>query len=208
MFRPVALLIVLAVLSGCAAISAVGSATEPLDAYEIRSAGDLPRASGGPVARDLIVEVPTTNGALNTERILIRPTPLEVQYLPGARWSETLPLMVQTVFVRSLQDTGGVRFVGRRPIGLGGDFALLTEVTDFHATVAPDGATVTTRIRIVASMVRESDAQVVASRVFQVDSVAASSETIDVVQALDQSMARLMPDFVRWALGAIGARVS
>jgi cholesterol transport system auxiliary component len=208
MLRPAALLIVLAVLSGCSAISAVGSATEPLDAYEIRSAGDLPRASGGPVARDLIVEVPTTNGALNTERILIRPTPLEVQYLPGARWSETLPLMVQTVFVRSLQDTGGVRFVGRRPIGLGGDFALLTEITDFEAVIGPDGQTVTTRIRIAASMVREADAQVLASRVFEVSAVSPSTETIDIVRTLDQSMARLLPDFTSWAMRAAGARVS
>jgi len=208
MFRPAALVIALAALSGCSAISAVGSATTPLDAYEVRSTGDLPRAAGGPVSRDLIVEEPTASGALNTERILIRPSPLEAQYLPDARWTDTVPIMVQTLMVRSLQQTGGVRFVGRRPIGLGGDFALLTEVTDFQAAVAPDGTTVTTRIRIVATMVRESDAQVVASRVFQIDSVAPSTETIDIVQALDQSMGRLLPDFVSWAMAAVGARVS
>jgi cholesterol transport system auxiliary component len=208
MFRPAALVIALAVLSGCSAISAVGSATTPLDAYEIRSPGDLPRASGGPVARDLIVEVPTTNGALNTERILIRPTPLEASYLPGARWTDTVPLMIQTVLVRSLQDTGGARFVGRRPIGLGGDFAILTEITDFQADIGPDGQTVTTRIRIAASMVREEDAQVVASRVFEVNAVAPSTETIDIVATLNASMARLLPDFVSWAMRAAGARVS
>jgi len=208
MIRPLALLAALSLLGACSTISALGSATAPLDAYEVRSTGDLPRAAGGPVSRDLIVEEPTASGALNTDRILIRPSPLEAQYLPGARWTDTVPVMVQTLMVRSLQQTGGVRFVGRRPIGLGGDFALLTEVTDFQATVAPDGTSVTTRIRIVASMVRESDAQVVASRVFQVDAVAPSTETIDVVQALDQSMARLLPDFVSWAMAAVGARVS
>jgi cholesterol transport system auxiliary component len=208
MIRSLALLAALSFLGACSAISALGTATAPLDAYEVRSTGDLPRAAGGPVSRDLIVEEPTAGGALDTDRILIRPTPLQAQYLPGARWTDTVPVMVQTLMVRGLQETGAVRFVGRRPIGLGGDFALLTEITDFHATVAPDGATVTTRIRFVANMVRESDAQVVASRVFQVDAVAPSTETIDIVQALDQSMARLMPDFVRWATAAIGARVS
>lgn len=208
MLRPAALVIALAFLSGCSAISAVGSATQPLDAYEVVSTGDLPRAAGGPVSRDLIVEVPTTNGALNTERILIRPTPLEVRYLPDARWTEALPLMVQTLFVRSLQQTGGVRFVGRRPIGLGGDFAILTEITEFEAAIAPDGQTVTTRIRFVATIVREADAQVVASRVFEVDGVAPSTQTIDVVTTLDQSMARIMPGFVSWAMGVTGARVS
>lgn len=208
MIRPIALLTALTLLGACSAISALGTATAPLDAYEVRSTGDLPRAGSRPVSRDLIVEEPTASGALNTDRILIRPGPLEAQYLPGARWTDTVPVMVQTLLVRGLQESGGVRFVGRRPIGLGGDFALLTEITDFQATVAPDGTSVTTRIRIVANMVRESDAQVVASRVFQVDATAPSTETIDVVQALDQSMARLMPDFVSWAMAAVGARVS
>lgn len=208
MLRPAALLIALALLSGCSAISAVGSATTPLDAYDISVPANLPRAGGGPVSRDIIVEVPTTGGALNTERILIRPTPLEAQYLPGARWTDTLPVMLQTVFVRSLQQTGGARFVGRRPIGLGGDFAILTEITDFQAAIGPDGSTVTTRVRFAATIVREADAQVVASRVFEVDGVAPSTATLDVVTTLDRSMASLMPDFVTWVMGVAGARVS
>jgi cholesterol transport system auxiliary component len=98
--------------------------------------------------------------------------------------------------------------VGRRPIGLGGDFAILTEITDFQAAVGPDGSSVTTRVRFAATIVREADAQVVASRVFEVDGVAPSTATLDVVTTLDRSMARLMPDFVTWVMGVAGARVS
>ena len=70
--------------------------------------------------RDVIIELPTTSGALATDRIMIRPNRLQAQYLPESRWSEPAPVMVQTLMLRAVEATGAVRYVGREPLGVSG----------------------------------------------------------------------------------------
>lgn len=195
----------LSLLSGCGALSAIGDATTPLDAFELRAPA-LPQA-GRSLARALSIEPPTTSGALDIDRILIKPNALQSLYLPGARWSDETPLMYQTVMLRAFEDTGALSYVGRRPLGGTGDFALISEITDFQAELGADGESVSTRIRLVARMVRETDARVLSRRSFQAVAPAASSETLDVVQAFNIASDVVLNDLVRWGLDVIGLRL-
>ncbi|WP_071798438.1 ABC-type transport auxiliary lipoprotein family protein [Natronohydrobacter thiooxidans] len=195
----------LSLLSGCGALSAISDATTPLDAYELR-APDLPQA-GRSLARSLSIEPPTTSGALDIDRILIKPNALQSLYLPGARWSDKAPLMYQTVILRAFEDTGALAYVGRRPLGGTGDFALISEITDFQAELSADGNSVSTRIRLVARMVREADARVLSRRSFQAVAPAASTEALDVVQAFNIASDAVLNDLVRWGLEVIGLRL-
>jgi len=193
-----------AALSGCSALSALSGATAELDVYELRA------PAGGPVAarpldRHLIVEVPTTAGALDTDRIMIRPNALQAQYLPDARWGEPVPVMVQTLMLRSFENTQGLRYVGRRPVGPGGDYALITEISDFQAEVAGEGASI--RLRLTARLVREADARIVASRTFSPGAEAAGTDTIVVVEAFDRAVAGLMRDVTGWVMASLGVRL-
>lgn len=195
-------------LGGCAAVSAIGGAATPLDAFDLRlPPGTGPRAAGGPLARALIVELPEVTGALDTDRILIRPTPLQAQYLPAARWAEPAADMMQTLLVRTLEDSGALRYVGRQPLGASGDFALVASLTDFQAELGAGGA-VLVRIRLSARLVREEDISVLASRVFEAVQPAPSTEAQPLVEAFNAAAARLVPEVSVWALRAIGARLA
>lgn len=196
-------LLALPLLPGCSALGALSDAATPLDAYELRPPADLPVATRT-LARDLIIEVPTAGGALMTDRILIRPNPLQAQYLPGAGWTDEAPLMVQTLILRSFEATGALRYVGRRPLGPGGDFALVSELTNLQADLAADGAVVT-RMGLTARLVREATAGVIAIRRFNATQPAPSTQTMDVVMALDLAGAVVMRDLVRWTLSTLGA---
>lgn len=192
-------------LSGCGALSAIGDATTPLDAYELR-APVLPQA-GRMLPRALSIETPTSSGALETDRILIKPNAVQSLYLPGARWSDQAPAMFQTVMLRAFEDTGALSYVGRRPLGGSGDFALISEITDFQAELSEDGRSALTRIRLTARMVRESDARVMARRSFQALSPATSTETLDIVQGFNIASDQVLGDMVRWGLEVIGLRL-
>ncbi|MES2551162.1 MAG: hypothetical protein V4630_15940, partial [Pseudomonadota bacterium] len=90
-----ALVIARAPLSGCGAISSISKSGAELDSYTLtpaRSAGS-PRGGTG----HLIVELPSSAGALATDRILIKPVPYQAQYLPEGRWSEPAPALLQTL---------------------------------------------------------------------------------------------------------------
>ena len=187
----------LAVLSGCAAISAVSDAATPLEVYELRAPESIAQ-SRRMAPRDVIVEIPTTSGALATDRIMIRPNALQAQYLPDVRWSEPTPVMIQTLMLRSIEATGAVRYVGRKPLGVSGDFAIVTEVIDFQADVVPGADTANVQITLLVRIVREQDASIVASRRFSGTAVASTTETPVVIDAFSAASDQVFEAFARW----------
>ncbi len=205
--RPVLALALLALplLGGCAALSVLDGAAQPLAVYELRSP-DGAAAHRGTLPLDVIVETPETSGALATDRIMIRPDPLQAQYLPGARWSDPAPEMLQTLMLRSLADTGALRYVGRRPLAANGDFAVLTELIDFHAEAPADAAGAVVRLRIIVRLVREEDARIVATRSFSASAAAPSTETGAVVEAFDRAATELLAGFRSWVIDSLAAR--
>jgi len=131
LMRPVLVMMAALMLGGCAAITSISDATRPLEAYELRAPSD-PLGVQGSLQRHLVIETPVASGALDTDRIMIRPGPLQTAYLPGARWVDTAPVMMQTILVRSLNDTNALRYVGRRPLSGSADYVLISELTDFR----------------------------------------------------------------------------
>lgn len=194
-------------LAGCSALSTLTDATTPLEAFELRVPADMPQVRSS-VRRDLVIETPAAGGALDTDRIMIRPGPLQAQYLPGARWTDTAPVMLQNLMLRAFEDTNALRYVGRRPLGGTGDYVLISELTDFQAELDATGQGVTTRLRMTVRLVREADASIIGSRTIQTVAQAASTDTLAVVQSFDQATGAALQDLTGWALGLIGLRVT
>lgn len=196
--KPVLSLLAMLMLSGCAALGALNKT--PLDAYELR--GNLPpdrpaQASGV----QLVVEPPVVGESLKTDRILIRPSRLQAQYLPDGRWTEAPSEMLRTALVRELGATGRYGYVGREPLGGAGDHALLTEITDFNPELRADGRVVT-HLRVSARLVREMDIRDTRSRVFEVSRPAKSTATPDLIVAMDAAMSEIVAAIVGW-VGAL-----
>lgn len=206
--KHIALFAMIPLLTGCATLGALGDVSTPLAVYDLRAPEGAPVTQGGPLARDVVVELPTTSGVLETDRILIRPDALQAQYLPEARWGDETPVMLQTLMVRSLENTGGLRYVGRRPLAGSGDYAIVTELVDFHAELAPDGISAIVSIRMTSRLIRESDASVVASRNFSAEAIAASTETPALIDAFDRGSDLLLIDFADWTMTTLGRRLS
>lgn len=192
-------------LSSCGTLSAIGDATTPLDVLVLEPPDDLPVRQGRPLARDIVIEEPTAGGALATDRIMIQPGALQAQYLPGVRWSDPAPVMVQTLMLRALDATGAFQYVGRRPLGSGGDFAIVTEIVDFQAELAPDGETAEVAVRLISRIVRESTADVVATRSFASRAAADSLEDLALAEAFDAATDRVISEFAVWTLSTLGA---
>ncbi|MDW4549267.1 ABC-type transport auxiliary lipoprotein family protein [Defluviimonas sp. D31] len=190
-------------LGGCAALGALGQAAEPQDAFQIQAPAEGPVARA-PRAEDLIVEIPAASGAIDTDRILIRPQATQVQYLSDARWIEPAPLMIQSALVEGLERSGGFRFVGRKPLGASGDVALVSNLVDFHAAIAPDTPGATVAVRLAVRLVREEDAAVISSRTFAAGATAPDTSTPALVDAYDRATSRVIGEAVSWVLNQRG----
>jgi len=206
--RPAILASFIALLAGCSTLGALGSASTPLDVYDLRAPENAPVVQGSRLSRDVIVELPTTSGVLETDRILIRPDALQAQYLPDVRWGDEVPVMVQTLMLRALENTGGLRYVGRRPLGGSGDYAIVSDIVDFQAETIEDREGATVRLRVTSRIVREDDVRIIATRSFTASALSPTDRTEDIVGAFDAASDQLLLDFADWVMGTLGRRLT
>ncbi|KGJ07525.1 hypothetical protein EQ718_08045 [Paracoccus versutus] len=196
-----ALLVLTLTLPGCAALRALEGEPDR-DVFELRPPSDVPRSCGRGRLAELVIEPPKARGTLDTDRIMIRPNQLQTQYLPDARWGDTVPVTLQTLLVRGFAVYDAFTHVGRAPLGAAGDYALISEINDFNAEVAGQGAVI--KLSVDAQMVREMDARVVSRGHFTATAQAATTKTADLIPAFDAAGQQLVAQMTDWGLNAVG----
>lgn len=192
-------------LTGCTGIDTLNRAAQPNDLYALTPkstfSANLPR-----ISRQIVVEEPTATAAVDTNQIVVQPTPLQVQYLPGARWVDRAPLIVQALLIESFENSGRVAAVGRSSVALRADYVVVTDVREFQAFV-PQDAAADGALRVVVGLnlkiVSEEDDLIIASRSFE-EVVAASSDSAgDLALAFDEALGDVMRDAVEWSIRRI-----
>ncbi len=197
---PTALLIVtIATLPGCGALSALQGEPER-DLFELRApvALSCPRSRIG----ELVIEPPKTRGTLDSNRIMIRPSALQTQYLPDAEWGDTVPATLQRLLVETLSATGSFDQVGRAPLGLSGDVAMISEIRDFNVELSADGTLI--RLSVQAQLVDEMDARIIARGDFAATAPASGTRTAELIPAFDAATRELVGQMTAWTLTAAG----
>lgn len=201
--RPLAGLLLAAALSGCSALGALDRASAALDVYELRAPVAFPQARNAQ-SIDFVVEPPSASASIATDRILVRPTPSQVQYLPDARWAEPAPVMLQSALVEGFERAGAFRYAGRRPLAISGDVALVSNLTDFQVEIDPATEAAAVRVTLVARLVRESDASVSARQTFTALVPAPDTSTPALMAAFELATDTVLVDVARWVYGARG----
>lgn len=195
---PVLWTLALVILAGCGALGRVSDAAAPQDAYTLSPLPVSGKAAGG--NRHIVVELPSSAAELATDRILIKPTALQAQYLPDGSWTDPAPALVQTLLLTSLQNVGGFRLVSRVGAGLTPDYTLMTELQEFQAetSVVDPAAGVTIRVAALMTMIRESDRQIVSTRRFSAATTVASDDTLLLIGGFDSAMQSVLADAIPW----------
>lgn len=203
--RAALLVLGLSGLGGCAAISSIDAASQSLDTFELTpvAAADAGSFRSGRVIQ---VDVPVASGGVGTDRILIKPGPLRVAYLPDGRWVDPAPVHVQSLMVRSLAGTGRFGFVGGQSTGPLPDYVLLTDLQAFQAEVAPEGAAAPVEVvlSMTVTILRDIDRRVIATRSFERRAAAPNDDALTVARAFDAAMRPLLADLVGWTLAVVG----
>lgn len=202
--RP-ALLSLILLLPGCGALKALEGEPDR-DVFELRAPPVTAGQCSGGRGTQLVIELPKTRETLDSTRIMIRPSVLETQYLPDAIWGEPVPAMVQRLLVETLASYDAFGHVGREPLGLAGDYALLSEISSFNAELQDKGALI--RLTVEAQLIREMDASVVGRSRFEVTTDSPSTRTADLIPAFDAASLQLITEMTAWALGRAGVSCS
>jgi len=191
-------------LGGCAGLASLTNVATPNELYMLspKSTFDpnLPRLQS-----QIVVEQPTATATVDTDQIAVQPTPLQVQYLPGVRWVDRAPLIVQALLIESFENTGKVPAVGSSTIGLRADYVVVTDIREFQALV-PQGAesqALQIDVRLNVKLIDAFNDRIIGSRSFEEIVPAASDEAADVSAAFDEALGDTMRDAVEWSIREI-----
>jgi cholesterol transport system auxiliary component len=180
------LLIALA-LTGCAGGD---SSLQTFELIAPKEYGDVRAARG-----TLSVALPTALQALDSERVVVQPTPGVINYLGGARWADRLPRIVQARIVEAFENGKRIRAVVRGGGQFRSDFQLATELREFGVLV---GNEPTALVEISARIVNERTGRVVAAEVFTARAETSSVDGPSATAAINTAFGTVLIDLVRW----------
>lgn len=193
--RPGLIAILSLSLGACASL---GGAAVP-DTYEISAPKAMKRVPGRTGAQLLIPE-PQAIKTLDSNQIVVKPTPYTVQYLEDSQWSDRLPRMVQLRMVQAFENTGRVAAVGVPGQGLAIDYQIVMEIRRFEIDAATGASAV---IEIAVKALNDRNGTVRASRSFTETVAVSGTANVAYVAALDAAFDRVTAAIVTWTLAQI-----
>lgn len=159
----------------------------------------------------LLVEIPQSPAGINTARIALRDSPIEMRYFELANWTDLAPKMIQTLIVESFENSNRIVAVGREAIGLRSDYILKTELREFQAEYAQrlpqntdnglgNVAPPIIRVRINAKIIKMPRRSIVASKNFEYTVDVAENSMEAIIGGFDDALGKTMRRLVEWTL--------
>ncbi|GAB5387499.1 MAG: ABC-type transport auxiliary lipoprotein family protein [Alphaproteobacteria bacterium] len=157
-----------------------------------------------PVDWQLLIEQPQASAGLDTPRIALAKTALELDYYKGVSWVDRAPSMVQTMMVQTFENTRRIVAVGRKSVNLRADYILQSELREFQALYKgsdPGGNTAPIiHVRLNAKIVQMPYRTIAASRNFETCIPAKSNSMDDIIAAFDRGLGRVLKHLTTWTL--------
>lgn len=151
-------------------------------------------------SRQILVPEPTALKSLNSEQVLVRVSPSEIQYLADSQWSDRLPRMVQSKLVEAFENTGKLAGVGQPGQGLAIDYQIVADIRAFEIdTSGADSANVEISVKIL----NDRNGSVRAQRVFRASVPVTGQANNQFVAAINRAFAKVGAEIVEWTLRSL-----
>jgi len=149
----------------------------------------------------LLLAPPSAPPLVDSTRIVVRPHADEVEVLRGARWAQPPPELLQTLILRTLEDTGKLRAVAVQGSGITGEITLAIDLRQFEVDYRPGGAP-TVEIAFTAKLIRRREQQVLATHTFTHSERAQDTSTQATITAFGHGLAQLTSELAGWVLSS------
>jgi cholesterol transport system auxiliary component len=184
--------------AGCGSLLPTGGAPPKL--YTLTPATDF--AAGPAVRSQLLVDVPGSAAALDTERIALSRSAITIDYYAEAAWTDRAPLMIQSLLVQSFENSGRITAIGRESLALHADYVLRPELRHFEAEYRDAGAP-SAHVAIAIKLVKMPDRAIVAQRNFDAVAPAGANQMPAIVESFDKALHDAMRQIVDWTLTVV-----
>ncbi|MDO1584555.1 ABC-type transport auxiliary lipoprotein family protein [Rhizobium oryzicola] len=160
-----------------------------------------PRADGPTVKnRQILVPEPTALKSLDSEQVVVRVSPSEIQYLSNSQWGDRLPRMVQSKLVQAFENTGKLGGVGKPGQGLAIDYQVVADIRAFEIDArSPKSA----RVEISVKILNDRNGSVKAQNVFKAQVPVSGDDNAKFIAAINNAFAQVGAQIVDWTLRSL-----
>lgn len=194
--RQTALAIICFSMAGCALF--FGGDRVPITLlsppFAVATSPDWPKVSW-----QLSLAKPVARQMIDTQRIIVRPTPGELQYYRGGSWVTSTTDMTLDAILQTFEDSQCIDAVARQGTGINADYKLIMDIRRFEADFTQSDGPVM-RIEMQAKLLDNHDQSVVSSQTFLVQQPTPKSDLNAVNQAFGEALSQLSAQVVGWTL--------
>lgn len=188
------------ILAGFLALAVASCASAvPPDTFEIAAPKAI-KASTGRSRAQVLIPPPTALMTLDSQNIVVKPSPFTVEYLGNSQWSDKLPRMVQLRLLQAFENTGRIGAVGVPGQGLAIDYQLLLEIRKFEVQAVGSRRAV---VEISVKALNDRNGSVVRTEIFSDDVPVLGTANADYISALNAAYDSVSRQIVSWTLGLI-----
>jgi phospholipid/cholesterol/gamma-HCH transport system substrate-binding protein len=187
------------IIAGIERLTGGGKVEHPL--FSLKLPSDLPAPPEQEPAWKLIIPEPTTLLAFNTDKILTQPAPDESLPLDNARWTDSVPILVQATLLQTFDKAGYAQSVSRTLGDFPSSFQLRIDIQQFH--VVTEGEP-TAEIAFQAKLL-DPDGEIVDSKLFKTSAPATGSDTRAYVSALSTAFEKMEREILEWTTKKLDA---
>jgi len=187
------------ILAGIEKLTGGGKSENPL--FSLKPAADLPAPPAEAPAWKLTIPEPTTLLAFNTDKILTQPAPDETLPLENARWTDSLPIIVQATLLQTFDKAGYAESVSRTIGDFPSSFQLRIDIQEFHVVTQGEP---TAKLAFQVKLLNQ-DGDIVDSKLFETSTPATGSETRDYVNALSAAFDKMQREILEWSTAKLDA---
>ncbi|MEM7073141.1 MAG: ABC-type transport auxiliary lipoprotein family protein [Pseudomonadota bacterium] len=161
----------------------------------------------GAVDWQLLIERPSAGTEIDTQRIAVKRSPLELLYFERALWTDTAPLMVQHLLVESFENSGKIIAVDQHIVGLRADYVLKSnlremqiEYLDHLGDPSQPSDKPFARIALNAKLIKMPQRRIIDSRKFEYVIEAQNPSLSASIEAFDDALGKIIKRLVPWVL--------
>src|SRR5680860_414869 len=187
------------ILTGIEKMTGGGKSNSPL--YSLKPADDLPSPPELAPIWHLVISEPTTLLAFNTDKILTRPSPDESLPIDNARWSDSLPILVQAKLLETFENAGYAQSVSRNIGDFPSNYQLSIDIRQFDiATSAEPTAEIVFLVKLLSP-----EGEIIHSHTFKSSTLATGSDTRAYVDALSAAFNKTETELLEWTASKLDA---
>lgn len=155
-----------------------------------------------PLDLALRVDTPSAASPLDGSRLLVMPSPGELQAYAGARWRDAAPLLLRDTLVEAFRMDGRLATVVDDASRARSDATLTSHLSAFHSRYHEGSPEVV--IRLDAQLLDEGSREVLASRRLEVVEPSRGESIEAVVAAFGRATEAMSRQLVDWTLESLG----